>query len=68
MEGHGLEFYNVDHQAYPPEDSDKEIDGPLDTLWIPCSDEAAICIKRAHNPYQHHPESVMNSGLVFHCK
>ena len=42
MEGHGLEFYNVDHQAYPPEDSDKEIDGPLYTLWIPCSDEAAI--------------------------
>ena len=68
LTGRGLGFCYIGHQGNPSEESDKDINGPLDPLQVPRSDEADICIKHAHTPSHRHPKSIMNGVFVLHCK
>ena len=47
MVGNGLRFFEVGHQADPSEESDNNIDVPLDPLRVPRSNESSICINRS---------------------
>ena len=68
LEGHGLGFCSVGHQADPAEDTNKDIDGTLEPPQVPRSDEDIICTKPAHTPSRCHPKPVTNGVFALHCK
>ena len=73
MAGHHIGFCNVGHQTDPAEDSDKDIDGPLDPVEVLQSDEAVIRIEHSHTPYHFHTKPVIIGGFPstlreIHCQ
>ena len=55
MTGYGLGLFYIFHQADPYEDSNEEIDLPLDSFRVRQSNNSIICIKHAHKPSYRHP-------------
>ena len=68
MAGHGIGFCDIVHQAEPTEESNKDVEGPLEILQILPSKAAVININHTHNPSHRNPETVMNVGFILHCK
>ena len=46
LEGHGIGFFYIIHQAEYSEESNENIDGHLDPFWVPSSNHATIRIKK----------------------
>ena len=68
LEDHGLGFCDFSHQSNPTEEFNKDIDGPLEPLRVPQSDESVFRINQSHTTYQRHPEPFMNGEFVLNCK